>query len=54
MLILDDSYIAKNLFHFGIHDLDLEGLNPWYFEEDNGHPFDFLIKAILYQYIYYI
>ena len=42
-----DSYISKNLFHFGIHDLDLEGLNPWYFEEDNGHPFDFLISRAL-------
>ena len=23
-----DSYIYRNLFYFGIHDLDLEGLNP--------------------------
>jgi hypothetical protein len=42
-----DSFISKNLFHFGIHDLDLEGLSPWYFEEDNGHPFDFLISRAL-------
>jgi len=39
-----DSYIHRNLFNFGIHDLDLKGLNPWYFEEENGHPFDFLIS----------
>lgn len=42
-----DSYIYRNLFYFGIHDLDLAGLNPWYLEEDNGHPFDFIISRAL-------
>ena len=39
-----DSYIYKNLFNFGVHDVNLDGLNPWYFEEQNGHPFDFIIS----------
>lgn len=42
-----DSYVSRNLFNFGMHDLSLEGLNPWYFEEDNHHPFDFLISKTL-------
>ena len=42
-----DSFIYRNLFYFGIHDLDLAGLNPWYFEEDNRHPFDFIISRAI-------
>ena len=42
-----DSYIHRNIHNFGSHELDLEGLNPVYFEERNNHPFDILIKRAM-------
>lgn len=42
-----DSYIYRNLFYFGVHCLDLKDLDIWYFEEENGHPFDFIISRAL-------
>lgn len=42
-----DSYIHRNIHNFGSHELDLEGLNPIYFEERNNHPFDILIKRAM-------
>ena len=41
------SYVYNNIFHFGLCDLSLEGLDHVYFEEDNNHPFDFQIKEAL-------
>lgn len=42
-----DSYIHRNIHNFGSHELDLEGLDPVYFEEKNNHPFDILIKRAM-------
>jgi hypothetical protein len=42
-----DSYIHRNIHNFGSHELDLEGLNPVFFEENNNHPFDILIKRAI-------
>lgn len=42
-----DSYIHKSLHHFGSYELDLRGLKPFFFSEDNNHPFDFIINAAL-------
>ena len=40
-----DSFVAKNQLHFGIsHFPDLKEHNHLFFEEDNQHPFDYLIK----------
>ena len=39
-----DSYIYNNLFHFGLCDLSLDGIDHQYLIEDNDHPFDFQIK----------
>lgn len=41
------SYIYNNLFHFGLCDISLNGLDHFYMEEDNNHPFDFQIKEAL-------
>lgn len=42
-----DSYIYNNLFHFGLSHLGLKGLDPIFFIEDNNHPFDFQIRAVI-------
>lgn len=42
-----DSYIHRNLHHFGAHELDLKGLDVVYFEEDNHHPYDYQISRAL-------
>lgn len=42
-----DSFIAKNIFNFGLCDLDLRNWEHTFFEEDNGHPFDFQISDAL-------
>lgn len=42
-----DSFVYQNIFHFGLSDLNLTGLDHFYFEEDNDHPFDFQIKKAL-------
>lgn len=42
-----DSFIFNNIFNFGLYDLNLDGLDHFYFEEDNKHPFDFQIKKAL-------
>lgn len=43
-----DSYICKNIFHFGMVDIDLDRFDDViYSEEDNLHPFDFQIKSRL-------
>ena len=43
-----DSFVHKNLHYFGNHTLPYERLkDPIFFEEDNGHPFDFQIKKAL-------
>ena len=39
-----DSFISRNFFNFGIHNIDFGQLEVTYFEEDNSHPFDFFIK----------
>jgi len=42
-----DSYIFNNLFYFGLTHLKVDHLDPVYFIEDNNHPFDFQIKAVI-------
>tara|TARA_R100001510_G_C7650220_1_gene207746 strand:- start:1522 stop:2223 length:702 start_codon:yes stop_codon:yes gene_type:complete len=42
-----DSYIFKNIFNFGLCEVDLENYDHFYMEEDNSHPFDFQIKQKL-------
>lgn len=39
-----DSYIFNNIFHFGMSSVALDGLDHFYMEEDNSHPFDPQIK----------
>jgi hypothetical protein len=42
-----DSFIYNNVFHFGMSDIDLDGVDHFYMIEDNLHPFDFQIKRAL-------
>lgn len=42
-----DSFIHKNLFHFGMSDLNLNELDHVFFLEDNNHPFDFQIRRVI-------
>ena len=42
-----DSYIHRNIHNFGSHELDLSGLDPIFFEENNHHPLDFFIKRAI-------
>ncbi len=39
-----DSFVYNNIFHFGMSHIDLEGVEHFFIEEDNRHPFDFQIK----------
>jgi len=41
------SFVAKNIFNFGLSHLDLSEYDPTYFVEDNNHPFDFQISSVL-------
>lgn len=42
-----DSFIHRNLQNFGVHELDLKGLDPIFFSEDNHHPFDYMISRAM-------
>lgn len=42
-----DSYIYNNIFHFGLCEVSLDGIEHEYLIEDNGHPFDFQIKKAI-------
>ncbi len=42
-----DSFVYNNVFSFGLSQINLDGLNHVYLEEDNDHPFDFQIKRAL-------
>lgn len=46
-----DSFLYVNYFYFGACSLDIEKYNPWFFEEDNKHPHDQLIKNVLDNYL---
>lgn len=42
-----DSFLSKNIFNFGMCNLFIDEFDPFFFLEDNDHPFDFLIKESL-------
>jgi hypothetical protein len=42
-----DSFLYKNIFHFGMCEIDLRKFDHFFFEENNYHPFDSLISKQL-------
>jgi hypothetical protein len=42
-----DSFIYKNIFNFGFHDIDFGSHEVIYMSEENDHPFDFQIQRVL-------
>jgi len=42
-----DSFVYNNVFHFGMSNIDLDGVDHFYMVEDNNHPFDFQINRTL-------